>query len=274
MPIMSLPMVVDVNIRPVWASNFHFELAFLKDVAVDALYVAVNVQYPGVVVHRTDKHPNTLTMEERYAAIKANVDELMKPLQVGIFIQNARRQYVAWEFNLSDFDPAVDRHSISSLNYLSHRGLHVAALRRYGIPAAALTQELISCSLFQRPEIFWITYAGAYHVAYLIKIITGGAQLPGSIAEFLNTARQLLGPNIYDVARMAAKFVDLPVGLEQIAKHLGIMPPTWSPALAGAGGTAVRILGVFMILRDFRLDSDMIAYKGLLQGLQSACHRT
>ncbi|KAL5200293.1 hypothetical protein ABZP36_021496 [Zizania latifolia] len=230
--------------------------------------------YPGVI-HETvlGKHPDALIVEERYAAIKANVDEL-KPLQVGIFIHNARRQYVAWEFNLGDFNPVVDRHAICSLNYLDRRGLHVGTLHQYGIPVAVLTQGLASCNLVQRPELFWITYAGAYHVAYLIKVITGGAQLPSSITEFLATAQQLLGQNIYDVARMAAKFIDLPVGLEQIAKHLSIHPPTWSPALTGAGGTAVRALGVFMILLDFHLGGDVTAHKGLLQGLEPAGHRT
>ncbi|KAL5206774.1 hypothetical protein ABZP36_034983 [Zizania latifolia] len=69
---------------------------------------------------------------------------------------------------------------------------------------------------------------------------------------------------------MAAKFIDLLVGLEQIMNHLGILPPTWSPALAAI----VRALSVFMIPWDFRLDDDMTAHKGLLQGLESACHRT
>ncbi|KAL5206400.1 hypothetical protein ABZP36_034609 [Zizania latifolia] len=91
---MSLPVLVGVDARPVWASNFYFELCLLQDVAVDVLYVAVNVQYPGVV-HGTmlGKHPDALTVEEHYAAIKANIDEL-KPLQVGIFVHNVRRQYV------------------------------------------------------------------------------------------------------------------------------------------------------------------------------------
>uniref|UniRef100_M8D7R5 Uncharacterized protein n=1 Tax=Aegilops tauschii TaxID=37682 RepID=M8D7R5_AEGTA len=50
----------------------------------------------------------------------------------------------------------------------------------------------------------WITHAGAYHVAYLLKIVMGGAPLPNDVAGFLGAMRHYLGQQVFDVATMAA----------------------------------------------------------------------
>ncbi|KAF0904929.1 hypothetical protein E2562_038711 [Oryza meyeriana var. granulata] len=257
------PVVVGVEVRPVWANNLSFELGIMQQVAFDALYVAVNVHYPGVI-HRAGQDQASITAEQRYAAVKANVDEL-KPLQVGLAVYNARGQLVSWEINLSDFDAATDGHTARSLSYIAGRGLVVEDLRRHGVPAAALTHALAYCGLVARPGLTWITYSGAYHVAYLLKVITGGAPLPPNIFAFLATVRHLLAAHIFDVARMATDFYRGPVGLDDVASLLGIPPPLRSPLLAGAA--SVRALDSFMVLRHL-FGGDVSTYMGLLQGLQ------
>jgi CCR4-NOT transcription complex subunit 7/8 len=111
----------------------------------------------------------------------------------------------------------------------------------------------------------WVTYTGAYHVAYLLKIVTGGCPLPNDLAGFVGAVRHFLGDQVYDVAGMAAECPKLPVGLERIAAHLGFHPPWNSPRLAAAAG--VRALQVFRSLEDGELRGKVSRYRGLLQGL-------
>ena len=116
-----------VPVRSVWASNFKYESANLRHVARNAQYVAIDVHYPGVVHHPSQDH-NALTVEERYALVKANVDGL-KPLQVGIAVCDHQGQQVAWEFNLRDFCRLADPHDAKALDYLARRGLDLDTLR-------------------------------------------------------------------------------------------------------------------------------------------------
>src|SRR4051812_34413036 len=85
---------------PVWASNFRDESVNLHSIACQAQYVAINVQYPDLVVHLAGQDHNTLTVEQRYELVKANVDKL-KQLQVGIALSDSHGvPLAAWEFNL------------------------------------------------------------------------------------------------------------------------------------------------------------------------------
>lgn len=264
LPAAPVVTVAGVEVRPVWANNLNYELGLMQHVAADAICAAVNVHYPGVV-HGAGRDQASLTAEQRYADLKRNVDEL-KPLQVGLAVHNARGHRVAWEFNLRDFDLAAgDAHTARSLSYLAGRGLALGALRRHGLPAAGLARGLARSGLVARPGLRWVAYSGAYHVAYLLKVITGGAPLPPTVVGFLAAARHLLGPDMYDVARVAADFHGGPVGLDMIASRLGIPPPLTSPMLAGAA--AVRAIEAFVELMH-RFGGDVAAYKGLLQGLQ------
>ncbi|XP_044416912.1 probable CCR4-associated factor 1 homolog 11 [Triticum aestivum] len=255
-----------VPVRSVWAWNFREESDRLCHLAWNARYVAVNVHYPGLV-HHADRNHNILTVEERYAVVKANVDAL-KPLQVGIALRDGHGRHLgAWEFNLRDFCPVSDPHDESSLAYLAGRGLDVDRLRVRGLSAKMLREKLLRSGLFD-PRCAarsWVTYAGAYHIAYLLKIVTGGAPLPQDMAGFVGAVRRYLGVQVYDVARMAAECPGMPLGLERIADHLGFHPPLGSPRLAAAAG--VHALQVFMRLKYRELGGDVERHRGLLHGL-------
>jgi CCR4-NOT transcription complex subunit 7/8 len=259
------PPHVAVQVQPVWAWNFEQQSDNLRRFAAGARYVAVDVHYPGVV-HLPGKDHNALTAEERYALVKANVDAL-KPLQVGIAVCDRHGRSRAWEFNLCDFRRLADPHNENSLAYLAGRGLDVDALAKDGVNARSLGVMLLDSGLIgPRRGLSWITYSGAYHVAYLLKIVTSGAPLPQDMAGFVGSVRQFLGDQVYDVARMAAECPALPVGLERIAAHLGIHPPSGRSSLAA--GTGVRALQVFRSLEHGVFGGNVRRYGGLLQGLQ------
>jgi CCR4-NOT transcription complex subunit 7/8 len=263
-PMLPPPPHVAVQVQPVWACNFEQQSDNLRRFAAGARYVAVDVHYPGLV-HLPGKHHNALTAEERYALVKANVDAL-KPLQAGIAVCDRHGSSRAWEFNLCDFRRLADPYNEDSLAYLAGRGLDVHSLAKHGVNARSLGVMLLDSGLLgPRRGLSWITYTGTYHVAYLLKIVSG-APLPQDMAGFVDSVRQFLGDQVYDVARMAAECPALPVGLERIAAHLGIHPPSGSSMLAA--GTGVRALQVFRRLEYGEFGGNVGGYRGLLKGLQ------
>ncbi|CAN6305824.1 unnamed protein product [Urochloa humidicola] len=253
-----------VPVRAVWADTLDAVRRDMGYFAAHARCVAVKVHYPGVIVHDAAA---VAAEEKHYATMKANADTL-KPLQVGLAVCTDDGRVVAWEFNLSDFDPASDLHAADSLVHLRSRGLSCAEHRLRGIPMAELTALLRRSGLLvNRPGVSWITHTGAYHLAYLMKVISGGKPLPGDVAGFLASVRRSFGEDVYDVATMAADCPNLPVGLEQIAESLRLPPPLSAHSLAGAG--SVLALEAFLKLKPQVFRDDVARYRGVLQGLHT-----
>ncbi|KAG2606312.1 probable CCR4-associated factor 1 homolog 11 [Panicum virgatum] len=258
-----------IPVRTVWEDNLEPELVFLRNFAANARYAAVTVHYPGVV-HGAQQSHGLMTAEARYATMKANADAL-KPIQLGLAVYNDFGHVAAWEFNLRGFHPAADPHAPSSVEYLKRRGLSFRDHQAHGVAAARLAAGLDGCGLFRRPGVSWATYAGAYHVAYLLKILSlgnnggGGALLPDSLGGFLDAVRQCLGEDVYDVVRMAADR-GLPPGLERVAADLSLVPAALSPRLAGAG--SVLALQAFMRLKYYEFGGEVNRFRGLIHGIQ------
>ncbi|CAL5053016.1 unnamed protein product [Urochloa decumbens] len=259
-----------IPVRRVWDFNFDPEMQFLGNFAVNARYAAVSIHYPGVL---PSHGPAVATADQRYGAMKANVDG-RKPIQVGLAVYNDYGHIAAWEFNLRGFDPAVDPHTHDSVTYLQHRGLRFRDHNESGVALARLAAGLNSCGLIRRPGVSWSTYAGSYHVAYLMKILfagnNGGANgnnvlLPYNLTGFLDVVRERLGDDVYDVARMAVE-VGLPPGLERVAAALCLLPAALSPSLAGAG--SMLVLQAFMRLKYDRFGGDVSRFRGLIHGIQ------
>ncbi|CAL4915630.1 unnamed protein product [Urochloa decumbens] len=262
-----LPPPFRVHVRAVWADTLDAARRDMGYFAAHARCVAVKVHYPGVVFHAPVAGAGALAAEKHYATLKANTDAL-KPLQVGIAVCTDDGRVACWEFNLCDFDPAADQHAAGSLAHLQSRGLCCLEHRLRGIPMAELTALLRRSGLLgNRPGVSWITHAGAYHLAYLMKVIGGGKPLPGDVAGFLASLRRSLGEDVYDVATMAADCPNLPVGLEQIALSLRLPMPLSAHSLAGAG--SVLALEAFLKLKPQVFRDNVARYRGVLQGLHS-----
>uniref|UniRef100_K4AKW5 Uncharacterized protein n=3 Tax=Setaria italica TaxID=4555 RepID=K4AKW5_SETIT len=261
-----MPRPFGVTVRSVWADNLGAVRLDMGYFAAHARCVAVKVHYPGVVVHGAGGQQDP-GAEKRYAVVKANVDAL-KPLQVGLAVCTDDGRVAAWEFNLSDFDPAADPHAAQSLLHLQSRGLNCLEHRLRGIPMEELAMLLrFSGLLGNRPGVSWVTHTGAYHLAYLMKVINGGKPLAGDMDGFLGSVRRSLGEDVYDVATMAADCPDMPVGLEHIAGKLRLPPPLSTNPLAGAG--SVLALEAFLKLKPQRFRDDVTRYRGVLQGLHT-----
>ncbi|CAL9758409.1 unnamed protein product [Musa acuminata subsp. burmannicoides] len=169
--------------------------------------------------------PPYASEEDRYADVKYNVDR-MKLIQLGItlFDENGSTpwQGCCWQFNFSDFDPLVHPSSPKSLELLRRSGHDLEGNRRNGINGDKWSNVLRNKLFDRRYGSVYVTFHGLYDVAYVIKLITGGAPLPPTLREFIAAARRVFGA-LYDI-KYIAKYCDglsgREFGLTSLAQEL------------------------------------------------------
>jgi CCR4-NOT transcription complex subunit 7/8 len=256
---------------PVWKSNLGAVSADLRRVAPRATHVAFNVQYPGCVVHGDSKrHYSSLTAEERYAFVRKNVNPL-QPLQVGLAVRTDDGELYAWEVNLCNFDILSDyyRRAPESIAYLASRGLDFYQLRYDGIPGYRLRWLLRDSGLIRAcPE--WTTFTGGYHVAYMVKLLTG-EPLPPELDAFMYLVRDKIGTRIYDVKLLAREHDQGCRGpLKVVAKQLGAVNTEEQQQDGNgiAGAAAVLALQAFEVLKD-EMGDGRDKYRRQLCGIQT-----
>jgi CCR4-NOT transcription complex subunit 7/8 len=158
-----------------------------------------------------------LSPPERYALVKANVDEI-PVVQLGITLcdwfgnvptfadGDGRQHEVAWEVTFSDFDVHRHRHAPESVAFLQSRGLDFDHARARGVSSAAFAAMLaavLSSPAWRLEEVTWAAFGGAHDFAYLVKMLAGGRPLPGTWHEFAALAGDLLGGRVFDAKYMA-----------------------------------------------------------------------
>lgn len=228
------------EIRQVWADNVEREFKLIRAAIEHFPYVSMDTEFPGVI-HRPTKHPAALTAAERYALVKANVDALHL-IQVGLTFASspASPPALAFEINLSDFDPRVHRHAPDSLRLLAENGVDFAANRARGVPASTFAALMMSSGLVCNHHnhhgagpVTWVTFHSAYDFAYLIKLLMG-RKLPRSMADFLRYVRVFFGDQVYDVKHVMRYCGDLYGGLDRVAAALGVQRAAGSSHQAGS----------------------------------------
>ena len=244
-----------VELQSVTASNFEAELDTVAALLPRHPYVVVDTEYPGTV-HRppAGTRDADLSPDERYALVRANVDEL-PIVQLGLTLCDAHGNLPvvvdyetghhverAWEFNFSDFDVGRHRHAPQSVEFLASQGIDFARARECGVSSAAFKDKLagILSSAPAGNELTWVAFGGAYDLAYLVKMLVDGQPLPET------RVRALLGGRVFDAKYMAENCGrgDLRgVGLRSVAANLGVSRPIVEPpCLAGPKSlTACRI---------------------------------
>lgn len=258
-------------VHSVWHDNFDTESTRLLTIAPRAIHVTVSVQYPGCAVAQAGtggrRKYAQLTTEERYDMVKANVNEL-HPIQVGLAIRtdDGGSELVVFEFNLRGFDinnPANLRDP-ASIAHLRGRGVDFGRLPHARIEPHRLRSLLLGSGLLQtRPS--WATFTGAYHIGYLMKILTG-AEVPSGLDAFMAMATATLREGVYDVKRLAAevntanRFL-----LREIATCLGVVPAVAQGMVTGAD--TVSTLQCFEALRERLGEVRVVMHSHQLCGL-------
>ncbi|XP_040381095.1 probable CCR4-associated factor 1 homolog 11 [Oryza brachyantha] len=247
------PTMNGTGVRSVWDHNFKAVSDIVRSVARRARHVALTVQYPGcpfVVQNAGERKPyEKLTAEERYQEVRANVDAL-RPIQVGLAIRAGDGEPLVFEFNLRGFDinnPA-DLRDPKSIQYLEARGVEFSRLPRDGIESCRLRWLLWDSGLIRaRPS--WATFAGGYHVAYAVSILTG-RELPASLDSFTERVASVFGRGIYDVKKISREHHPGHTGaLTKLAERLGIVPAEQVHGVVAGAGAALA-LRVFETLKE------------------------
>uniref|UniRef100_A0A0D9XHI8 poly(A)-specific ribonuclease n=1 Tax=Leersia perrieri TaxID=77586 RepID=A0A0D9XHI8_9ORYZ len=259
----------NVRVIKITSHNLHQELAVIASLLPRFPFVAVDTEFPGEVHHHQQRGLFGLTPDEQYTVVKANTDELHL-LQLGITICDASGHLpvaldfdgsaveLTWEVDFSDFDLHRHRHAQESVAFLRAQGFDFVAARHAGVRAAAFAAALhVAGGILQLARgggVTWITFGGMYDLAFLIKLVTGGAPLPETRAGFVARVGVFLGHQVFDGRLMARS---APFGFHgsvtAVADTLRL--PPLLPRLHLAGPNSVMALHVFMELRRRLLHS-------------------
>jgi len=175
--------------------------------------LALDMEFPGFL----RQEPRAGARAARYQALRENVDRL-RPIQLGAAIAGADGSLRGvWSFNLQ-FDADVDLHTEKSVAFLRAAGLDFPRHKTEGIEAAALGRRLAGSMLVGQHgrAPWWITFAGAYDLGYLLKLLTFGRPLPRDFSSF-DVALGAFCPRRHELRE------ELPHGsLDSLARKLGV----------------------------------------------------
>ncbi|PKA54563.1 putative CCR4-associated factor 1 like 11 [Apostasia shenzhenica] len=115
-----------------------------------------------------------LSPAERYALIRANVDDL-RPIQADLTLADTctgGAECFTWEFDLCDFDPRRHPHAPESIALLESSGMDFDRLRREGVPSTWLARLLCVVGLVgSGVSATWVAFQGGYDFGFLIKMV-------------------------------------------------------------------------------------------------------
>lgn len=269
------------SFRRVDVRNFHREYDFFIAVSRrwrDAL-VFVDTEFPGTI-YTSNRPYRVLSPAERYALLKANVEEI-QPIQVGITICYTGRFAITWQFDLCDFDISFDRHVPESVALLESAGINFKHMRHWGVPSLWLATLLINSGLIGLgSEAKWVVFQGAYDIAILLKAVwqlmmpwrkMTKSILPVTLEGFMANARCIFGGGIYDV-KCLMRVCGLFGGLERLAKQLMVKRKVGKPHQAGSDCLLIcdvffRMMALYFSGKDGRYDQ-CLPCRGLLSGYE------
>lgn len=171
------------RVRDVWRWNFHREFDEFMHAAANAgagSIVALDTEFAGFLY----KERKCAAWEMRYQALRANV-EVLRPIQIGFAISNGDGVLQGvWSFNLL-FNADSDCHTEDSLQFLMSAGMNIPRHALEGIDPRYFGRLLSKSALFRNAtsDRAWLTFSGAYDLAYLLKILTARA-LPQEPSAF------------------------------------------------------------------------------------------
>lgn len=209
-----------VQVRHVFEHNLGHEFAVIMQVANSYRYVTIDTEFPGLL-YQTTTHPRDLAPEQRYSLVKANVDNL-KLIQLGLTFSNRDGDdAITWEFNFRGFNPMTDSHAPTSVELLKSQGIDFCKNYTQGVDPDRFAFLFWSSGLPCNPNKIWITFHGAYDIAYLMKLISR-QRLPDHMHMFFYFVTAYFGRDVFDVKHLIKSCNGLYGGLENVAKILKV----------------------------------------------------
>ena len=251
-------------IKEVYADNFFEELKVISELIEEYNYIGMDTEFPGTVYNL-----NNITNDFYYKTLKINVDSL-KLIQLGITLSNEKGEYPknityhTWQFNFQ-FDLMKDAYNEESVKLLKNSGINFEKLKKNGIKHRDFAENIITSGLVLNPDIYWISYHGAYDFAYILKLLTN-ERIPMNEEEFIDIL-SLYFHNYYDV-KMLVKDLEYYFngGLNKLIYKLGVIR---KGVMHQAGSDSIATIESFLSLKKYKIVSEerLTKYKNVLYGI-------
>eukprot|EP00210_Caulerpa_lentillifera_P007946 g7585.t1 len=212
------------RVREVWDDNLEEEMALLQGVVDAYPYVAMDTEFPGVVVRPVGEHKHS--PQYQYLTVKFNVD-LLKLIQLGLSFTNAdgelptiENELCVWQFNFKEFRMDNDIYALDSIELLQQSGIDFARNQERGIDVHKFGELLMTSGIVLNEKVQWITFHSGYDFGYLLKLVTG-QPLPNEESKFFELLK-IFFPIVFDI-KYLMKFCDnLHGGLNRVADALQV----------------------------------------------------
>ena len=252
-----LPESDSLIIREVWADNLEEEFALIRDIVDDYPYIAMDTEYPGIVI------PGEMF---NYYTIKSNVD-ILKLIQLGLTFSDkdgnlprcGTDKDCIWQFNFREFNLDKDEHNQQSIELLQESGIDFKENNEKGIDSQLFGELLMSSGIVLNEDVHWLTFSSAYDFGYLLKLLTC-KQLPPTPSGFFNLIN-IFFPTMYDMKHLMKFCKSLHGGLNKLPESLGVRR---IGVCHQAGSDIMLTSSVFMKLRERFLNGSIDKHAGVL----------
>ncbi|KAJ9189827.1 hypothetical protein P3X46_001079 [Hevea brasiliensis] len=263
-----------VVVRQVWASNLKSEFFHIQKVIRQYPFVSMDTEFPGTIFQSTlNKHLLCYAPDYTYYLMKLNVD-MLKIIQLGLTFSDLEgnlptlgTEYCyCWQFNFRDFDLQSDPHNVESIRLLEKQGTNFKMHREKGIDSRDFAKLVLSSGLIFNYSFTWITFHGAYDLAFFIKILTQ-QELPRDLQSFMGLMKFYLGVAVYDIKYITSVH-GLHGGLERVSKLLGVNRIAGNSHQAGPDSLlTLQTLIEFKNIHRKKLNENFSGFEGMLSGL-------
>ena len=251
-------------IKEVYEDNLIEELKIISDLIEEYNYIGMDTEFPGTVYN-----VKNITNDFYYKTLKINVDSL-KLIQLGITVTNEKGEYPknipyhTWQFNFK-FDLEKDTYNEESVKLLKSSGINFEKLKKKGIKHKVFAEYLMTSGLVLNPDIFWISYHGAYDFGYILKLLTN-ENMPANEDDFIKIL-SLYFHNYFDV-KILVKDLDYYFngGLNKLIYKLGVIR---KGNMHQAGSDSIATIEVFLALLKYKIvnDEKLQKFKKVLYGI-------
>jgi len=262
-----LPKGENLLIREVWNDNLEEEFALIREVVDDFNYVAMDTEFPGVVLRPVGifKHINDFN----YQTLKDNVD-MLKLIQLGLTFSDENGKLPTcgtgnpciWQFNFREFNVSEDIFAADSIELLHQCGIDFTKNSERGIDVNRFGELLMSSGVVLNDNMQWVTFHSGYDFGYLLKLLTCRT-LPDTQTAFFDLIN-IYFPMLYDIKHLMKFCNSLHGGLNKLAELLEVER---IGVCHQAGSDSLLTACAFRKLRETFFNGDTEKYSGVLYGL-------
>ncbi|KAJ0536827.1 putative poly(A)-specific ribonuclease [Helianthus annuus] len=164
-----------IQIREVWNDNLEEEFEFIRLIVDDFPYVAMDTEFPGIVIRPVGNFKNT--NDYHYQTLKDNVD-MLKLIQLGLTFSDEQgnlptfgsdtdtdtdNRHCIWQFNFREFNMKDDVYANDSVELLRESGIDFKKNNEKGIDVGRFGELLMSSGIVLNDSVYWVTFHSGLH---------------------------------------------------------------------------------------------------------------